>query len=57
MKISFDQAKILVEEFGGDEDAIMELTESDHGHSGPGLYVHCADYPEEGATFLGSISI
>lgn len=23
------------------------------GHSGPGWYVHCSEYPEEGAEFLG----
>lgn len=24
-----------------------------HGHSGPGWYAHCDEYPEEGALFVG----
>jgi len=31
-------------------DAVIEW--GDEGHSGPGWYIYCNEYPEEGATFI-----
>lgn len=56
MEFTLKQAQALVEAFGGDEESIMTVTEVKDGqksHSGPGLYAHCTDYPEEGSIFLG----
>jgi len=59
MDFTLKQAQALVEAFGGDEESNMTVVEVKDGqasHSGPGLYVHCTDYPEEGSTFLGNDS-
>lgn len=50
--LNFAQATRLLDAFGG-APAQMTVSAFSEGHSGPGLYVHCADYPEEGSTFLG----
>lgn len=53
--ISLEVAKNLVEQFGGDEtDMTVEFIRN--GHSGPGFYCWCTEYPEDGATFLGVAS-
>lgn len=53
LSFSLDQAKELVEQFGGDEDTEISVTEETEAHSGPGLYAHVTDYPDEGSTLLG----
>jgi len=35
-----------------EHDAVVSYSE--HGHSGPGWYVHCSSYPDEGSNFLGA---
>lgn len=53
--ISLAVAQTLVEQFGGDEtDMTVEFIEN--GHSGPGFYCWCTEYPEDGSTFLGQAS-
>ncbi len=53
MRINLEQARELVEAFGGDEDMEFELHDADEfWHSGPGLYL-TDDYSEHGAIFLG----
>jgi len=48
-----DQAKQLVDMFGGDDEAIAVVSNGE-GHSGKGIYVGWKDLPEEGAGFLGA---
>ncbi|KWZ39541.1 hypothetical protein WS72_19205 [Burkholderia savannae] len=50
--INFDQAKQLLEFFGGLDSEVV-AAECAEGHAGPGLYIWCEDHPEEGASFLG----
>lgn len=54
MSIDFTlkQAQALVDSFGGDEETVMTVQESETGHSGPGLYAFCEDVKDEGAIFL-----
>ncbi len=55
MRINLEQAKAIVEWFGG-EDAIadvMAVKKPEEGHSGAGVYVGSADYPEDGSDYLG----
>lgn len=49
--LNLAQARALVEFFGG-EDTEAKVARVDLGHSGAGLYVWCADYPEEGSVLL-----
>lgn len=49
---NLSEAEDLVRFFGGD-DAEITVGFSQEGHSGPGLYAHFADYPDEGAIKLG----
>lgn len=37
--------------FYGEEKAALVLT---NGHSGPGWYTWCVEYPDEGSEFLGT---
>jgi hypothetical protein len=37
-----------------DEAKDAQVTFAAQGHSGPGWYVHCSEYPDEGSTFLGA---
>lgn len=46
------QAQTIVDFFGG-EDSLVTVTECESGHSGPGLYVHSTEYPDDGSIFLG----
>jgi len=53
--ISLEVAKNLVEHFGGEEtDMTVQFIEN--GHSGPGFYSWCTEYPEDGSDFLGAAS-
>lgn len=36
------------------DDGDLQVAWSDEGHSGPGFYAWCGEYPEEGAEFLGA---
>ena len=47
------QAQTLLEMFDG-EDSLITVEESDTGHSGPGVYAHFEEYPDEGAVFLAT---
>jgi hypothetical protein len=38
------------EDNGGQSDAVIRYL--DDGHSGPGIYVHCGEYPDEGSAFV-----
>jgi hypothetical protein len=49
--LTLHQAQTIVEFFGGEE-SIVTITESDTGHSGPGLYLHSTEYADEGSIFL-----
>ena len=52
--LSHQQARDIVEAFGGDDDSIIQVTRVvEGGHSGPGLYCHEVEYPDEGSTYLG----
>lgn len=51
--LNLAQATHLLNLFGG-EPGQMTVSAAAKGHSGPGLYAHCTEYPEEGATYLGS---
>lgn len=54
IELNLKMARELVEAFGGDEDAVMTLmTGDENSHSGTGIYVGCAEYPEEGSNYLG----
>jgi len=52
IEINLFQAKSLVTVFGNDTEGTVEVSRENIGHSGPGLYVHYPDYPEEGSLFL-----
>ena len=53
--ISLEVAKNLVALFGGEEtDMTVEFIAN--GHSGPGFYAWCTEYPEDGSDFLGPAS-
>lgn len=49
--LTLHQAQTIVEFFGGEE-SLVTITESDTGHSGPGLYLHSTEYADEGSIFL-----
>jgi len=52
---SLENARNLVEQYGGDEtDMTVEFIRD--GHSGPGFYCWCTEYPEDGSTYLGPAS-
>ena len=59
MDFTYEQAKILLCGFGGDEEALItvdyrkENKEAPEGFQDAGLYAHSTDYPEEGYLFLG----
>ena len=54
MNFTYEQAKNLLEAFGGDEETIITVEEgTKEWHSGPGLYAIYEACPEEGALFLG----
>lgn len=39
--------------FDSEEEPMARVAFAYEGHSGPGWYVHCGDYPDEGSEFLG----
>lgn len=49
--LNYQQARLLLDAFG-EAPGLYTLTETS-GHSGPGLYAHHPEYPEEGSIFLG----
>ena len=49
--LNLHQAQTIVEFFGG-EDSIVTVSQSEDGHSGPGLYAHSTEYPDDGSIFL-----
>lgn len=51
IEINHNQAKALLEYFGG-EPAEVTVQYLKDGHSGPGLYCWCSDYPEDGCQLL-----
>lgn len=53
--VSLAVASALVETFGGEE-TDMTVAFIENGHSGPGFYSWCTEYPEDGAEFLGQAS-
>lgn len=56
MRFNLNQAKMLLESFGEDNETIViveEVNKSEKSHSGPGLYAYYEDYPDEGSVFLG----
>lgn len=53
--ISLEVAKNLVDIFGGEE-TDMTVEYMDVGHSGPGFYGWCTEYPEDGSSYLGPAS-
>lgn len=57
LRITFAEATILMEMFGGDTDPETTLSVDwcKDGHSGQGLYAWFDEYPEEGSTFLSPI--
>lgn len=55
MYFTYQEAADLLEFFGGDEETeitVIEVTENDPCHSGPGLYAGYSEYLEEGTTLL-----
>jgi hypothetical protein len=50
------EVQTLLEQFDffEDEDGEVSVSYAENGHSGPGLYVHNLDYPDEGSCFLGT---
>lgn len=52
--INYNQAQELVRFFGGDS-GVVAITDEDNGHSGPGLYLHFSEYPDEGSHYIGDI--
>lgn len=47
------QALAFVDTFGGDDETTMTLSVGDDAaHSGPGIYAHSSEYPDEGSIFL-----
>ena len=53
--ISLEVARNLVEMFGGIQ-TDMTISFWKEGHSGPGFYCWCTEYPEEGSNYLGPAS-
>lgn len=53
--LSLQVARSLVEMFGGDE-TDMTVSYWREGHSGPGFYCWCTEYPEDGSSYLGPAS-
>jgi len=56
MYFSYQEAKDLLEIFGGGEDteiSVIEIEDPNVAHSGPGLYAYYSEYPDEGTTLLG----
>lgn len=51
IELNYSQAVQLANFFGGDNCQVT-LSERSNGHDGPGVYVHCTDYPEEGSVKL-----
>ena len=49
--LNLHQAQTLLEMFDG-EDSLVTVEESATGHSGPGIYAHFEEYPDEGSVFL-----
>ncbi len=54
--LNLHQAQTIVEMFGG-EDSLVTVSEEEVGHSGPGLYAHSTEYPDEGSVFLATESL
>jgi malonyl CoA-acyl carrier protein transacylase len=52
INLTYAQVQKLAEAFGGDEETVVCIANG-NGHSGAGIYVSCAEYPEEGSDFLG----
>jgi hypothetical protein len=51
-KLTGEQIDKLADFCGGDLEVVVVVADGD-GHSGPGLYAFCDDYPEEGSIYLG----
>lgn len=56
VELDFKQASELLELFGGEPTAYTVSYETG-GHSGPGIYAHVTEYPEEGSSYLGETEI
>ena len=57
MDFTYQEAKDLLEFFGGDEETVItviEVKDGDPNHSGPGLYAYYSEYHDEGTMLLGS---
>jgi len=57
MYFTYQEAKDLLEFFGGDKEteiSVVEAKAGDPNHSGPGLYAYYSEYPEEGMMLLGN---
>jgi hypothetical protein len=52
IRLNLEQAKQLVELFGGDEETVITLSNG-MGQSGKGIDAEYSAYPEEGSYFLG----
>ena len=53
---TYQEAKDLLEFFGGDEETVvgvLQVTDGDQNHSGPGLYAYYPEYIDEGCSLLG----
>lgn len=56
--ITLRQAQKLLAFFGGEDCEVVLTEQSQDGAGGsPGLYAHCADYPEEGCKYLGPTEV
>lgn len=56
MRFTYREAEDLLGFFGGDpetEITVIEVTEGEAAHSGPGLYAYYTEYPDEGTMILG----
>ena len=53
MVFNLQQAKELLDFFGGEDGEVVVLEGDDSHHSGPGLYAYFTACPDEGAIFLG----
>lgn len=56
-ELNLAQATELVKCFGGDKESVVVVQRCKSGHSGPGVYAHLEDYPDEGSHFLGALDV
>lgn len=57
MYFTYQEAKDLIEFFGGDKETEISVTEvpaDNPNHSRPGLYAYYSEYPDERFMLLGS---